>query len=325
MGVMRRTPAIAGAVLVSVLTVGGVAWASGSETGSAQQKRDCPNTRPHSGWTHHGTAGKVTSVSETSITLTGRDGKAQTVKVDANTKVYAGRDEAKLADIKSGWLAFVETGSNGVATVIRAADPAQIRAHAGDRPSFDPAHIAGGKITAVSATSITLAGRDGKTQTVKIDAKTKIYAGRDEAKVSALKTGWLAFVQKNDAGVAVSIRAADPAAIKRHFNHHRFVMPANAAAGEITAVTGSSITLQSRDGKTATVKVNGSTKVFTHGGAAKLSSLKTGWVAFVIRGKDGVATVIHAADPAQFGHHGDFSDHGDDDGGDVPTSTNTSF
>jgi len=204
-------------------------------------------------------------------------------------------------------------------------DPAQIRAHAGDRPSFDPAHIAGGKITAVSATSITLAGRDGKTQTVKIDAKTKIYAGRDEAKVSALKTGWLAFVQKNDAGVAVSIRAADPAAIKRHFNHHRFVMPANAAAGKITAVTGSSITLQSRDGKTATVKVNGSTRVFTHGGAAELSSLKTGWVAFVIRGKDGVATVIHAADPAQFGHRGDFGHHGDDDGGDAPTSTNTSF
>ena len=29
MGVMRRTPAIAGAVLVSVLTVGGVAWANG--------------------------------------------------------------------------------------------------------------------------------------------------------------------------------------------------------------------------------------------------------------------------------------------------------
>ena len=325
MGVMRRTPAIAGAVLVSVLTVGGVAWANGSnETGSAAQKRDCPKTRPHSGWMHHGTAGKVTAVSASAITLVGRDGKSQTVKVDANTKVFAGRAEAKLGDVKSGWVAFVETGSNGVATVIRAVDPAEIREHAG-HPSFDPVHLAGGKITAVSATSITLAGRDGRTQTVKIDAKTKIYAGRDEAKVSALKTGWLAFVQKNDAGVAVSIRAADPAAIKRHFNHHRFVMPANAAAGKITAVTGSSITLQSRDGKTATVKVNGSTKVFTHGGAAKLSSLKTGWVAFVIRGKDGVATVIHAADPAQFGHHGDFGDHGDDDGGDVPTSTNTSF
>ena len=302
---MRRTPAIAGAVLVSVLTVGGVAWASGSETGSAQQKRDCPNTRPHSGWTHHGTAGKVTSVSETSITLTGRDGKAQTVKVDANTKVYAGRDEAKLADIKSGWLAFVETGSNGVATVIRAADPAQIRAHAGDRPSFDPAHIAGGKITAVSASSITLAGRDGKSQTVKIDAMTKVYAGREQATVSALKTGWLAFVQKNDAGVAVSIRAADPAAIRRHFNHHRFTVPHNVAAGKITAVSGSSITLRSRGGKTATVKVNGSTRVFTRDGAVRLSALKAGWLAFAIRGKDDVAVVIRAADPSQFGDRGD--------------------
>jgi hypothetical protein len=303
MGVMRRTPAIAGAVLVSVLTVGGVAWANGSnETGSAAQKRDCPKTRPHSGWMHHGTAGKVTAVSASAITLVGRDGKSQTVKVDATTEVFAGRAEAKLGDVKSGWLAFVETGSNGVATVIRAVDPAEIREHAG-HPSFDPVHLAGGKITAVSASSITLAGRDGKSQTVKIDAKTKVYAGREQATVAALKTGWLAFVQKNDAGVAVSIRAADPAAIRRHFNHHRFMVPHNAAVGKITAVSGSSITLRSRDGKTATVMVNGSTRVFTRDGAVKLSALKAGWLAFAIRGKDGVAVVIRAADPSQFGDH----------------------
>lgn len=303
MGVMRRTPAIAGAVLVSVLTVGGVAWANGSnETGSGAQKRDCPKTRPHSGWMHHGTAGKVTSVSASAMTLVGRDGKSQTVRVDAKTKVFAGRAEAELGDVKSGWLAFVETGSNGVATVIRAVDPAEIREHAGN-PSFDRAHVAGGKITAVSASSITLAGRDGKSQTVKIDAKTKVYAGREQATASALKTGWLAFVQKNDAGVAVSIRASDPAAIRRHFNHHRFTMPHNAAAGKITVVSGSSITLQSRDGKTATVKVNGSTKVVTRDGAVKLSALKAGWLAFAIRGKDGVAVIIRAADPSQFGDH----------------------
>ena len=123
--------------------------------------------------------------------------------------------------------------------------------------------------------------------------------------MSSLKTGWLAFVQKNDAGVAVSIRAADPAAIRRHFNHHRFTMPHNAAAGKITAVTGSSVTLQSRDGKTTSVKVNGSTKVFTRDGAVKLSALKTGWLAFAIRGTDGLAVVIRAADPSQFGDRGD--------------------
>ena len=219
MGVMRRTPAIAGAVLVSVLTVGGVAWANGSnETGSDAQKRDCPKTRPHFGWMHHGTAGKVTSV---------------------------------------------------------------------------------------SASAITLVGRDGKSQTVKIDAKTKVYAGREQATVSALKTGWLAFVQKNDAGVAVSIRAADPAAIRRHFNHHRFTVQHNVAAGKITAVSGSSITLRSRGGKTATVKVNGSTRVFTRDGAVKLSALKAGWLAFAIRGNDGVAVIIRAADPSQFGDRGD--------------------
>ena len=70
-------------------------------------------------------------MSASSITLVGRDGKSQTVNVDAKTKVFAGRAEAKAGDVKSGWLAFVETGSNGVATAIRAVDPAQIREHAG--------------------------------------------------------------------------------------------------------------------------------------------------------------------------------------------------
>ena len=57
-------------------------------------------------------------------------------------------------------------------------------------------------------------------------------------------------------------------------------MPHNVAAGKITAVAGSSITLQSRDGKTHEVAVNGSTKVFTRDGEVKLSALKTGWFAF---------------------------------------------
>lgn len=307
-----------------MLTVGGVAWANGSTSdgGSAPQQKDCPQKHAHAGWAHHGTAGKITAVTASSITLAGRDGKAQTIKIDAKTKVYSGRDEAKAADLKAGWFAFVETGSNGVATVIRAADPAEMQSHAG-HPPFDAKHMAGGKITAVSATSITLAGRDGASQTVKVDGETKVYAGRDESKISALKVGWLAFVQKNDAGVATVIRAVDPAAIRRHFTHHRFTMPKNVAAGKVTGVSASSITLEGRDGKSVTVAVNASTKVFTHDGQVKVTALKVGWFAFAVRGKDGVATMIRAADPAQFGDHGDFRDHGGDDGAGAPTASNT--
>ena len=214
---------------MSVLTVGGVAWANGSgEHDSGSQKRDCPNTRPHSGWTHHGTAGRVTSVSSSSLTLVGRDGKPQTIRTGAGTRVYTGRAEAQLSDIKAGWLAFVELGSDGVATVIRAIDADQIREHAGDRSHF-----------------------------------------------------------------------------RHDFTHHRFAMPHNVAAGRITAVTGSSITLASRDGATTEIAVNASTRVFTRAGQIELASLKQGWLAFAIRGKNGVAVVIRAADPSQFGGHGD--------------------
>jgi hypothetical protein len=182
--------------------------------------------------------------------------------------------------------------------------------------------MAGGKITAVSSTSITLAGRDGKAQTVKVDGSTKVYAGRDESAISALKVGWLAFVQKNDAGVATVIRAVDPAAIRRHFTHHRFTLPKNVAVGKVTAVSASSITLEARDGKAVTVAVNTSTKVYTRDGEVEVTALKTGWFAFAMRGKDGVATVIRAADPSQFGFHGDH----DGDGGDhAPAASNTSL
>src|SRR4051812_24633436 len=70
MGEMRRTPTIAGAVLVSVLTVGGVAWANGSSDGgsSSQQQKDCPQRHGHAGWAHHGTGGKIVAVTASSIT-----------------------------------------------------------------------------------------------------------------------------------------------------------------------------------------------------------------------------------------------------------------
>jgi hypothetical protein len=307
---LKRTRTVVLLALMAMLTVGGVAYAGGDSSGHGWF-----------GWGHHHAggfghhdlgdaeghivAGKITAVGASSLTIAGHDGTGVTVKVDAGTRVYSGHDPAQLSDLKAGWVAFVFKGDDGVASVVRAADPAAVK------KSMDEmrAHMAAGKITAVGTDSLTLADRDGATLTVTTDSSTKVYAMRKQVQLSALKPGWFAFVQKGDDGVADVVRAADPAAIGKAFHDHdrghgfgwdhgRVVM------GKITAVGASSITITGRDGKAITVKTDSGTKVYAMRDTARLSALKVGWFAVVVKGKDGVAHMIRAADRKAFGHHG---------------------
>ncbi len=321
---LKRTRTVVMLALMAMLTVGGVAYAGGDSTAHGWF-----------GWGHHHAggfghhafgspdgrivAGKITAIGASSLTLAGHDGTAVTVKVDAGTKVYAAREPAKLSALKAGWVAFVFKGDDGVASVVRAADPAAVK------KSMDEmrAHVAGGKITAVGTDSLTLAGRDGKSVTVKVDASTRVYAMRKQVKLAALKTGWVAFVQKGDDGVADVVRAADPAALRKAFHDHGgghgWDHDGQIVGGKITAIGASSLTVTGRDGKAVTVKTDAATKVYAMRDAAKLSALKVGWFAFVVKGDDGVADMIRAADPATFGRHGD--DHAPDSGGGSNPST----
>lgn len=304
---LKRTRTVVMLALMAMLTVGGVAYAGGDSTAHGWF-----------GWGHHHAggfghhdadgrivAGRITAIGASSLTLAGHDGASVTVKVDAGTKVYAAREPAKLSALHTGWVAFVFKGDDGVASVVRAADPAVVK------QSMDElrAHVAGGKITAVGADSLTLAGRDGKTVTVKVDASTRVYAMRKQVQLSALKPGWFAFVQKGDDGVADMVRAADPAALRKAFRDHGrghgWDHDGHIVAGKITAMSATSVTVTGRDGKATTVKTDAATKVYAMRDLAKVTALKVGWFAFVVKGDDGVAHMIRAADPAAFGHHGD--------------------
>jgi hypothetical protein len=136
--------------------------------------------------------GTVSAKSDTSITLSRKDGKSVTLKIDSNTKTHG--------NVAQGQPALV-VSSKGTATAILGAReqraPASV-SHGpgrGDGPLGVPrgaVHVGWsliepdgkaltialdrGEVTSVSATSITLKRPDNVSVTLKIDSNTKIHA-----------------------------------------------------------------------------------------------------------------------------------------------------
>jgi hypothetical protein len=135
--------------------------------------------------------GTVSAKSDTSITLTRKDGKTATLKIDANTKTRGEVEQGKPAVVFS---------KAGTATAIlgyrekRSPSSANDR-HRGGGPFGVPrgaVHVGWslimpdgkavslaldrGEVTAVSSSSITLKRPDNVSVTLKIDAKTKVHA-----------------------------------------------------------------------------------------------------------------------------------------------------
>ena len=129
------------------------------------------------------TAGKVTAVGADTITITGRDGAAQTIHTTGSTTYHRGKATGTRADVVvgSGIVAVGERGSDGslTATSVRVILP----------------RVAG-TVTAVTADSITLKLRDGSTVTVHVGSGTTIgVAGVESAKIADVKTGMIAVVE----------------------------------------------------------------------------------------------------------------------------------
>src|SRR5262249_45911860 len=95
------------------------------------------------------------------------------------------------------------------------------------------------------------------------------------------------------------------------------------AGGEVTAVSGSTITVKDRDGNSVTIKVTGSTTYDVAGATAKLSDIKVGMflVAEGTKSSDGslTATSVRAGDHGGPGGRG--FGHGPDGNGGAPGAT----
>jgi hypothetical protein len=129
------------------------------------------------------TAGTVTAVTADAITITGRDGTAQTIRTTGTTAYHKGEAVGTRADVTVGSqiVAIGERGTDGSIT----ATSIQV---------FLP-RVAG-TVTAVTADSLTITRRDGTTLTVHVGSGTSIgVAGVDNATIADVKTGMVVVVE----------------------------------------------------------------------------------------------------------------------------------
>lgn len=150
-------------------------------------------------------------------------------------------------------------------------------------------------ITAIAGSDISLETADGWTRTITVDADTAYSKSGDAIALGDLAVGdEIAFRQTLEDDGSWTIDAV--AVILPH------------VGGEVTAVSGSTITVEQRDGTTATITVNGNTEYQVNGDNAALADVEVGMflVAAGTENADGslTATDVRAGERGMGGRGG---------------------
>jgi hypothetical protein len=167
----------------------------------------------------------------------------------------------------------------------------------GGGPGFKGGHGFGGiTITAINGNSISLETADGWTRTITVDSGTTYSKSGATTALADLKVGdEIGFRQTHEDSGAWTIDS--------------IVVILPHVGGEVTKVSGSTITVEQRDGTSATITVNGQTTYNVDGDGAKLADVKVGMflVAEGTKNADGslTASKVRAVDPANLPDKGD--------------------
>ena len=179
-------------------------------------------------------------------------------------------------------------------------------------------------ITAINGNNISLETVDGWTRTITVDGETTYSKSGDTIALADLKVGdEVGFRQTREDDGSWTIDSI--AVILPH------------VGGEVTAVNGSTITVEQPDGTSATITVNGQTEYSVNGDDAALTDVKVGMflVAEGTKDSDGslIASRVKAADGDDFpgkgrGHFGPgfgfrFGPDGDGETPDATTAPST--
>jgi hypothetical protein len=170
-------------------------------------------------------------------------------------------------------------------------------------------------ITAIDGNSLSLETADGWTRTITVDSGTTYSKSGDTIALGDLAVGdEIGFRQTLEDDGTYTIDSV--AVILPH------------AGGEVTAVSGSTITVKDRDGSSVTIDTTGSTEFQVNGDNAALADVKVGMflVAEGTKNGDGslTATDVRAADAGSFrgpGWHGFKGGPFGDSNGDNPDAT----
>ena len=192
----------------------------------------------------------IVSIDGSKLDLTTEDGWTRTITVTSATKITKNGDTIAVGDLAAGdAIGFRQTkNADGTYTIT-------------DITVRTPK--AGGEVTAVTSDSITVTARGGTKTTITVDSGTKYFFGKDAG-------------TKADVTVGSRI-AADGTKSGDTFTAARIVIQPAISGGEVTAKTGTTITVKGLGGKAATIHVDGDTTYKVRGkDAATLADIAVG-------------------------------------------------
>ncbi len=196
--------------------------------------------------------GKVTAVTDTTITVDGKGDTNKVITVNGSTKYQVGKDAATKADVTVGDRITAQGDSQRdtftAITVTIAPD------------------VAGGKVTAVTATTITVDGRGDTNTVITVNGSTVYKLGKDAATKADVTVGDRIGAQGELNGTT--------------FTANTVTIAPDVAGGVVTAKTADSITVKGRDDKTTVIHVSSKTTYKVHGkDGATIADIAVGdWV-----------------------------------------------
>lgn len=194
----------------------------------------------------------VTKVSGNTITASGRGGQTITVQVSSTTAYTEAGASAALSDVTVGARIAVQgTVANTSGTTINATGVTIVL----------PQVL--GVVTNVNGSTLALTSFDGSTHTVTVSSSTRYQkAGRTAA--------------STDVAVGTAIVAEGTSNSDGSLSAVRVTIQVPHLEGQVTAVSGTSITISGRDGTTYTVDASNADYVNADGSAASASAVKSG-------------------------------------------------
>lgn len=265
------------------------------------------------------TAGTVTAVSGTTLTITAMrpDGTTPTLTVDASnsTVLYRGT-QSSVSSIKVGDKIIVNGTLSGT-TITASAISAGITIPGAILHDIHPGTV--GKVTAVNGTTLTITSQpDPRTKTTKtftVDAtNATVMKSTGTSSISAITVGSMVLVEGTVSGstiTATNIRVSD-----ERFEHGEFAgIKSNGQPiieGKITAITDTTITVSSMNNVTYTVDASKAAIAKAGVQAAVMSNLSVGDMVIVQGAVTGSAVVAATIidHPAQSGQGSDGENRG---------------
>jgi hypothetical protein len=195
--------------------------------------------------------GVVTAVTPTSVTVTGHNGTSSTFTITSTTTFSEGGATVTATDLVVGSRVGIQVSSTALTTAtaieITAARPMML----------------GGVVTAVTPTSVTVTGGNGTSSTFVITAATTFSEGSTTVPATDLGVG---------DRVGIEVTSTNPTTATS-IN----IAPAR-VSGQVTAISGDTITIADHKGATSTILVSSTTTYTTGGAAGTLTDVTVGSV-----------------------------------------------